>query len=105
MPAQSTTKPLEFEGRGRGLARLGVCPHRTAGKSSPGSAGVPPAPYSCKQPAIHGHSLAKRTEPAFTGFSSIVPGFVRAGRPRSQGGYSFLVPDPWQTPLDFPPTP
>ena len=50
----------------------------------PGSAGVPPAPYSCKQPAIHGHSLARRTEPAFTGISSIVPGFVRARRPRSQ---------------------
>ena len=43
-----------------------------------------PHPYSWKQPPIHGHSLAKRTEPALTGISSIVPGFVRAGRPRSQ---------------------
>ena len=51
----------------------------------PGSAGVPPAPYSCKQPAIQGYSLARRTKPAFTGFSSLVPGFVRARRPRSQG--------------------
>ena len=55
------------------------------GGASPGSAGVPPAPYSCKQPAIHGHSLARRTKPAFTGISSIVPGFVRARRPRSRG--------------------
>ena len=79
----------------------------------PGSAGVPPAPYSCKQPA----AAPLQTKPAFTGCSSIVPGFVRARRPRSrvvfvrarrprsQVGYSFLVPDPWQTPLDFPPTP
>ena len=43
-----------------------------------------PHPYSCKQPAIQGHSLARCTEPAFTGFSSLVPGFVRARRPRSQ---------------------
>ena len=48
------------------------------------SAGSRPHPYSCKQPAIQGHSLARRTKPAFTGFSSIVPGFVRAGRPRSR---------------------
>ena len=33
---------------------------------------------------MHGHSLAKRTKPAFTGISSIEPGFVRARRPRSQ---------------------
>ena len=43
-----------------------------------------PHPYSCKQPPIHGRSLAKRAKPAFTGFSSIVPGLVRAGRPRSR---------------------
>ena len=30
------------------------------------------------------HSLARRTKPAFTGISSIVPVFVRAGRPRSR---------------------
>ena len=53
-------------------------------KAPPGSAGVSPAPYSCKQPAIHGRSPAKRTQSAFTGISSIVPGLVRAGRPRSQ---------------------
>ena len=58
---------------------------RERGRPARPGAGVPPAPYSCKQPAIHGHSLAKRTEPAFTGISSIVPGFVaRAGGPRSQ---------------------
>ena len=56
------------------------------GGASPGSAGVPPAPYSCKQPAFHGHSLAKRTKPAFTGISSLVPILVRARRPRSQVG-------------------
>ena len=54
------------------------------GGASPGSAGVPPAPYSCKQPAIQGHSLARRTKAAFTGISSIVPSFVRARRPRSR---------------------
>ena len=50
----------------------------------PGARASRPHPYSCKQPAIQGHSLARRTKPAFTGFSSIVPSFVRAGRPRSQ---------------------
>ena len=35
------------------------------GRTSPGSAGVPPAPYSCNQSPIHGHSLARRTKPAF----------------------------------------
>ena len=67
---------------------------RSRRSSSPGSAGVPPAPFSCKQPPIHRQSLAKPTKPAFTGFSSIevrqvatiVPNLVRAGRPRSQGG-------------------
>ena len=50
----------------------------------PGARASRPHPYSCKQPAIQGHSLAKRTEPAFTGISSIVPAFVRARRPRSR---------------------
>ena len=39
-----------------------------------------PHPYSCQQPPIHGHSLEMRTESAFTGFHSTVPGFVREGR-------------------------
>ena len=54
-------------------------------RSSPGSAGVSPASLFLQQPPSHGHSLAKCTKPAFTGFSSIVPSFVRAGRPRSRG--------------------
>ena len=73
----------------------------------PGARASRPHPYSCKQPPIQGHSLAKRTKPAFTGFSSLVPSFVRARRPRSRGGfcagetpalpggvYSFPPPDP-----------
>ena len=52
------------------------------GGASPGSAGVPPASLYL-QTACH-PPLAKRTKPAFTGISSLVPGFVRAGRPRSQ---------------------
>ncbi len=67
MPAQCTTNPVEFEGW-----------------DHPGARASRPQPYSCKQPAMHGHCLARRTKPAFTGCSSIVPGFVRAGRPRSQ---------------------
>ena len=38
-----------------------------------------PHPYSCKQPPIHQHSLETHTEPAFTGFHSIVRSFVREG--------------------------
>ena len=75
----------------------------------PGARASRPHPYSCKQPAIHGHSLAKRTKPAFTGISSIVPVFVRArrprsrvvflraGRPRSQG---IFTPSPFPTLAD-----
>ena len=51
----------------------------------PGARASRPHPYSCKEPPVHGHSLAKRTKPAFTGFSSLVPSLVRAGRPRSRG--------------------
>ena len=50
----------------------------------PGARASRPHPYSRKQPANHGHSFAKCTKPATTGISSIVPGFVRAGRPRSR---------------------
>ena len=35
----------------------------------PGARASRPHPYSCKQPPNHGHSLAKRTKPAFRGFS------------------------------------
>ena len=52
----------------------------------PGARASRPHPYTCKQPPIQGHSLARRTKPAFTGISSIVPSFVRARRPRSQVG-------------------
>ena len=64
------------------LRRAPVCVRKNI---PPGARASRPHPYSCKQPAIHGHSFAKRTKPAITGISSIVPGFVRAGRPRSQG--------------------
>ena len=57
------------------------------GAIHPGARASRPHPYTCKQPAIQGHSLARRTKPAFTGFSSILPGFVRAGRPRSRVGF------------------
>ena len=53
----------------------------------PGARASRPHPYSCNQPAICGHSPAKRTKPAFARFSSIVPGLVRAGRPRSRVGF------------------
>ncbi len=55
MPAQCTTKPLEYEG----------C-------DPPGARASRPQPYSCKQPAVQGHSLVKRTNP---------PG-ARASRPQ-----------------------
>ena len=65
----------------------------------PGARASRPHPYSCKQPAICGHSLARRTKPAFTGAlpscrslcgrDARAPGwvFVRAGRPRSRVGF------------------
>ena len=83
----------------RGAARLapGLRPRLPAAAASPlpstaaaerhhpGARASRPHPSSCKEPPVHGHSLAKRTKPAFTGFASLVPGFVRAGRPRSRG--------------------
>ncbi len=48
-----------------------------------------PQPYSCKPPAVRGHSLAKRTQLTFRGIVSMVPGLVRARRPRSRVG---LIP-------------
>ena len=83
----------------RGAARLapGLRPRLPAAAASPlpstaaaerhhpGARASRPHPSSCKEPPVHGHSLAKRTKPAFTGFSSLVPGFVRARRPRSRG--------------------
>ena len=85
-------------GSPRACARFapGLCPrlpagaasplpfHCTSGRASPGSAGVPPASLFLQTASHPRHSLAKRTETAFKGISSIVPGFVRAGRPRSQ---------------------
>ena len=43
MPAQSTTKPVEFEGRGCRLVPRGLSPTAPPGSHPPGSAGVPPA--------------------------------------------------------------
>ena len=85
-------------GSPRACARFapGLCPrlpagaasplpfHCTSGRASPGSAGVPPAFFFLQTASHPRHSLAKRTETAFKGISSIVPGLVRAGRPRSQ---------------------
>ena len=51
----------------------------------PGARASRPHPYSCKQPAIQGHSLARRTKPAFTGFSSIA-GVCAGGTPALPGG-------------------
>ncbi len=71
-------------------------PHRSAGRHPPGSAGVPPAPSSCKQDASHRLRLRlgeggrgasalfpldrRQSRPAWLGQA---PG--RAGRPRSRG--------------------
>ena len=83
MPAQSTTKPLEFEGRGCRLVPRGLSPtappegHPPGARASRphkdhlGARASRPHPYSCKQPPIQGHSLARRTKPAFTGFFSM----------------------------------
>ena len=43
MPAQCTTKPLEFEGWGRRLAARRSPPTAPSEGHPPGSAGVPPA--------------------------------------------------------------
>ncbi len=48
--------------------------------------GAPPQPYSCKQPAIQGHSFEQCTKPAFAGFATMVPSPMRARRPRSRVG-------------------
>ncbi len=71
-------------------------PHRSSGRHPPGSAGVPPAPSSCKQDASHRLRLRlgeggrgasalfpldrRQSRPAWLGQA---PG--RAGRPRSRG--------------------
>ena len=88
---------IEVESRGAARLAPGLRPRLPAAAASPlpstaaaerhhpGARASRPHPSSCKEPPVHGHSLAKRTKPAFTGFSSLVPGFVRAGRPRSRG--------------------
>ena len=58
----------------------------------PGARASRPHPYTCKQPAIQGHSLARRTKPAFTGFSSIVPGSL-CGRDARAPGWSLCGRD------------
>ncbi len=56
------------------------------GGSHPGARASRPQPYSCKQPAIQGHSLEQCTKPAFAGFATMVPSPMRARRPRSRVG-------------------
>ena len=56
------------------------------GRTSPWERGRPARTVFLQTACHPGHSLTKRAEPAFTGISSIVPGFVRARRPRSQVG-------------------
>ena len=85
MPAQSTTKPLEFEGRGCRLVPRGLSPTAPPGSRPLGARASRPHPIPANSLPSQGHSLARRTKPAFTGISSIVPGFVRARRPRSRG--------------------
>ncbi len=53
-------------------------------EAPPGARASRPQPYSCKQPAIQGHSLEQCTKPAFAGFATLVPSPMRAGRPRSR---------------------
>ncbi len=55
-------------------------------EAHPGARASRPQPYSCKQPAIQGHSLEQCTKPAFAGFATLVPSPMRAGRPRSRVG-------------------
>ena len=78
----SHPRPLPCKAR---QARLdGVLLHRArscAARRPPGARASRPHPYSCKQPPIQGYSPARRAKPAFNGFSSIVPGLVRARRP------------------------
>ena len=54
--------------------------------ATPGARASRPQPYSCKQPAIQGHSLEQSTKPAFAGFATLVPSRMRARRPRSRVG-------------------
>ncbi len=56
------------------------------GGSPPGARASRPQPYSCKQPAIQGHSLEQCTKPAFAGFATMAPSPMRARRPRSRVG-------------------
>ncbi len=52
----------------------------------PGARASRPQPYSCKQPAIQGHSFEQCTKPAFAGFATVAPSPMRARRPRSRVG-------------------
>ncbi len=55
-------------------------------EAHPGARASRPQPYSCKQPAIQGHSLEQCTKPAIAGFATMVPSPMRARRPRSRVG-------------------
>ncbi len=56
-------------------------------EAPPGARASRPQPYSCKQPAIQGHSLEQCTKPALAGFATMAPSPMRARRPRSRGGF------------------
>ncbi len=77
-----------------------------------------PQAYSSKQAAVRGDFFAQCTNSAIGGIVSMVPGrmrarrprsrvvFLRAGRPRSRvGHYSFPLADLWRIRFDPPPTP
>ena len=59
------------------------CATPNAGETPALPGGFRPHPYSCEHPPIQGHALAKRTETALKGTSSM--------------GGSLPLPNPWQT--------
>ena len=92
MPAQCTTKRLEFEGCGRRLRASAVVPppHRREGipweRGRPARNLIPADSLPSRAPP-----LGMRAKPAFTGFLSVLPGLMRARRPRSRVGLSSRV--------------
>ena len=81
----STANPLQ--GRRACLCRVRFHLARSyAGETPALPGGGRPRRFRCRQPFVHGQSLARGAEFAFEGFVPIVPGPMRAGRPRSRGG-------------------
>ena len=87
-------------------------------RSSPGSAGVPPAslflqttchprPLPCKAHQTRLYGVLFHRAGLCAGETPALPGGVCAGgTPALPGGlYSFPPPDPWRVPLEHPPTP